>query len=553
VAHASAEERRRFFRSAGMVSAAVALSRITGVVREVVMARLFGAGEVYDAFLLGVRIPNLTRNLFAEGALSSAFVPVFTQYLVKGKREAAELSNLVATALMLVVGAVCVVGIVFSPALVRMLAPGFEQVPGKFELTVTLTRVMFPFLVLVALAAQAMGVLNACDRYGVPALASTFFNIASVVFGLALGYTVGRSFGQGLIVSMAFGVVAGGVMQLLWQAPSLKREGFSYRPRLDLSHPGLRQLGRLMLPAILGNAAVQINVLVNTNFASSITDAAGRVIDGPVSWLSFAFRFLQLPLGLFGVAIASATLPMISRSAAAAKMDEFRATVTRSLGMVLLLTIPSSVGLAVMGRSMIAAVYQGGRFHEFDTEQTAVALACYSAGLAGYSAIKILAPAFYALDDARTPMLVSAASVAVNFAGAYLMVRRAGMGHAGLALATSLVALFGAAALYAALGRRVGGLQGRKLAGSAAKIAAAAALMGALCRTSSWAIHLVLGARKPATLADVAFSIPLGAAVFYAAARALRIEELEAVRNACYTALRNAPRPEVGDPPAGNR
>ena len=548
-----AEDKHGFFRSAGIVSAAVLLSRVTGLAREMVMARLFGAGAANDAYQLGFRIPNLARDLFAEGALSSAFVPIFTRYLAtKGKCEAAELSNLVATALILVVGLVCGLGMIFSPALVSLLAPGFAKVPGKFELAVLLTRIMFPFLVLVALAAQAMGVLNACNRYGVPALASTFFNIGSVAFGLLLGYTAGRSFGQGLIVSMACGVVAGGALQLLWQLPELGRAGFVYRPRISWRHPGLRQILGLMLPAILGNAAVQINVMVNTNLASNITDAAGRVINGPVSWLSYAFRFMQLPLGLFGVAVATATLPAISRSAALGRMDEFRATVARSLGMVLLLTVPASVGLAVLGESMVGAVYQWGRFTPFDTRQTAAALACYSIGLAGYSAIKILAPALYALNDARTPMLVSLASIAVNFAAAWAMVKWAGMGHAGLALATSMVALFGALALFAILRRRIHGVEGPRLAASAAKIVAAAAIMGAMCRASSFAIHAATHSAKWGQLADVAISIPLGAAVFYGAARVLGIAELEAVRDACYTSFRNAARPEVGDPPAGD-
>ena len=518
-----------------------------------VMARLFGAGAAYDAFLLGMRIPNLTRNLFAEGALSSAFVPIFTEYLAgRDKRAARELSNVVATALLLVVGALCVAGIVLTPQLVRLMAPGFEQVPGKFELAVLLTRIMFPFLLLVTLAAQAMGVLNACDRFGVPALASVFFNIGSVLVGVAAGFTIGRSFGQGLIVSMAFGVLAGGLLQLLWQVPSLRREGFSFRPRLDLRHPGLHRISRLMLPAILGNAAVQINIIVNTNLASGITDAAGHVINGPVSWLGYAFRFMQLPLGLFGVAIASATLPAISRSAVAERMDDYRAALARSLGMVLLLTIPSSVGLAVLGESMIGAIYQWGRFRAFDTHQTAVALAWYSAGLAGYSVIKLLAPAFYAIGDARTPMLVSLASIALNLGLALALVKRAGMGHAGLALSTSVVALAGGAALFWLLKVRVHGLHGRRLASSALKIAAASAIMGAACWAVSRGVHAALGSGKLSQLADVAFAIPTGVAVFYAVASALRVPELEAVRTTCYTAIRNASRPETGDPLAGS-
>lgn len=516
-------------RSAGVVSAAVFLSRISGLVREMIMARLFGAGQAYDAFLLGFRIPNLARDLFAEGALSSAFVPVFTQYLsTKGKREAAELSNLVATALALVVTGICVLGIVFSPQLVWLLASGFARVPGKFELAVTLTRIMFPFLLLVALAAQAMGILNALNQFGIPALSSTFFNIGSVVFGLGFGYTVGRWMGLSLIMSMAWGVVVGGAVQWLFQMPSLYRAGIAYRPRIDFAHPGLRNILRLMGPAILGNAAVQINVLVNTNFASSITDASGHVINGPVSWLSYAFRFMQLPLGLFGVAIASATLPAISRSAALQKMDEFRLTLSRSLGMVLLLTIPSSVGLAVLGPSMIGAVYQWGRFRAADTHQTALALACYAVGLAGYSAIKILAPAFYALNDARTPMLVSLVSILVNLAAASTMVKLAGLRHLGLALSTSAVALFGSVALFILLRKRIHGLHGRALAASVVKILIASAAMGIACYLSSSGVHHWLGARKIGQIADVAISIPVGALVYYTLCRAMRVAELEA-------------------------
>jgi putative peptidoglycan lipid II flippase len=543
-----------FFRAAGAISAAISLSRLTGMVREVVMARLFGAGALYDAFLLGTRIPNLARNLFAEGALSSAFVPVFSQYLAaRGRKQAAALSSAVTTALFLVVGAVCIVGMILSPQLVSLLAPGFAAVPGKRELAILLTRIMFPFLALVALAAQAMGVLNACDRFGIPALASTFFNLGSLAFGLGLGFTVGRGTPRGLIVSMACGVLLGGVLQLVWQFPSLRREGFLGRPRWDFQNPGLRQIGRLMLPALVGNAALQINVMVNTNFASSIAGPNGQVINGPVSWLNYAFRFMQLPLGLFGAAIASAMLPDISRAAAAGRIQEFRAVLTRALGLMLLVTIPSSAGLAVLGESMIGAIYQGGHFLAYDTHQTAVALAWYSLGLAGYSATKILAPVFYALDDGRTPMLVSAVSVAFNLVLAVAFVKHAGMGHAGLALSTSLAALSSGAMLFTLLRLRIPAIGGRALGRSALKIATAAAAMALACHASSAWVRASLGAGRVACLADVALSIPLGAAVFYAGARALAVPELEAVTSACYTALRNAPRSEVGDPSAGDR
>ena len=552
---ASASDKHRFLHSAGIVSAAVLSSRVTGMVREVVMARLFGAGAANDAFQLAFRIPSLTRNLFAEGALSSALVPVFSRALSKeGKRESEELSSLVATAVVLLVGPLCVLGMIFTPQLVRLLAPGFEHVPGKFELTVLLARIMFPFLLLVALAAQAMAALNANGSFGVPAMASSLFNIGSVTCGLALGYTAGRRMGNGMIVSMAFGVLAGGVLQLLWQLPPMWRAGFAFRPRIGWSHPGLRQVARLMGPAMLGNAALQINIVVNSNLASSIRDASGNVIDGPVSWLGYAFRFMQLPVGLFGVAIASVTLPSISRSAGRGHMDEFVGTLGRSLGTILLLTIPSSVGLAVMGESMIATIYQGGRFTPYDTHQTALALTCFSAGLVGYSAIKTLANAFFALGDSRSPMLVSMASIAVNFGVSFGMVRWARLGHIGLALSTASVAVFGAIALLAMLQRRLAGIGLRKLASSAWKIGLAAALMGLVCRGSSLLVHAAMASRSHVAPVDVAISIPLGMAVFYGVAKALHVEELEAMEAACYTAFRNnAHRPEVGDPPARSR
>ena len=380
--------------------------------REIVMARLFGAGFVYDAFLLGFRIPNLTRDLFAEGALSSAFVPIFTQTLAaRGRREAAVLSNLVGTALILIVGVFCVLGVIFSPALVGVLATGFHKVPGKFELAVKMTRIMFPFLLLVALAAQAMGVLNACNRFAVPALASTFFNIGSVVFGLTFGYWLGPLLGIDPITGMAIGVVLGGALQLAWQIPSLRKEGFAFRPSFDWSHPGLRHIITLMGPAILGNAAVQINVMVNTNFASRIPGQRA----GELAGIRLPFHAASAGTVRRGHRVGHPAVHFAQRRRG--NMEEFRRTLSRSLGMVFLLTLPSSVGLIVLGETMIGAIYQGGKFHAYDTQQTALALSCYAMGLAAYAALKVVTPAFYALRDSRTPMIVSLCSIAVNYAG----------------------------------------------------------------------------------------------------------------------------------------
>jgi putative peptidoglycan lipid II flippase len=514
-------------RSAGIVSLAVFMSRMTGLLREMVMARMFGAGLIQDAFNLGFRIPNLTRDLFAEGALSSAFVPTFTDYLsARTHEESGRLANLVATAILIVVGTVCATGMIFAPVLVSTLAPGYAAVPGKFELAVSMTRIMFPFLLMVALAAQTMGMLNSSNRFGVPAMASTFFNIGSVGFGIAIGVWLGPSLNISRIDGMAIGVVLGGALQLCWQLPSLYKLGYRFRPAFDWTHPGLQRILRMMAPAILGNAAVLINVAVSTNLASGISDPV-RGYDGPVSWLGYAFRFMQLPLGLFGVAIGSATLPSISRSAAAGNMDEFRRTFSKSLGMVFLLTLPSSIGLVVLGRSIIGAIYQGGKFQVYDTQQTATALSYYAIGLVGYAGLKVLSPAFYALNDARTPMIVSIVSILINYFTAVALIRYAGFGHAGLAMATSAVALFGFVVLFAILRARIGGVYGRELATGFAKVAVASAAMGGAVFLASRGIERWLGVSQMAHRADLAVSMPLGVAVFYLACRAMGVTDLD--------------------------
>jgi putative peptidoglycan lipid II flippase len=286
-----------------------------------------------------------------------------------------------------------------------------------------------------------------------------------------------------------------------------------------------------MGPAILGNAAVQINVMVNTNFASQIPG------NGPVSWLGYAFRFMQLPLGLFGVAIASATLPSISRSAGAGDFDEFRRTLSKSLGMVFLLTVPSSIGLIVLGETMIAAIYQGGKFSASDTHQTALALSCYAVGLAGYSALKVLNPAFYALHDARTPMIVSLISIAVNYGTAVLLLSNTNLGHAGLALSTSAVAIFGAVVLFAILRSRIGGVYGRNLASSIWRITVASAVMGGAVWLTSHGIRSWIGITRLGRLTDLAISIPAGILVFYGVCRILRVSELDLATRALVNPL----------------
>jgi putative peptidoglycan lipid II flippase len=514
-------------RSAGMMSVAVMVSRITGLLREQVMAWQFGTGLDFEAFRLGFTLPNLTRDLFAEGALSAAFVPTFTEYLAtKGKEAAARLANLVATAVIILVGIICILGWFFAPQLVDLFAGGFRQVEGKSELAAHLTRIMFPFLFFVALAAQAMGILNACNQFGVPALASSLFNVISVGSGLVLGIWFGPSLGLSPIEGMAWGVVLGGAAQLLWQVPSLIEKGFHFRLAWDTSHPGLRHIFRMMGPAILGAAAVNVNLAVNLSFASSVVDIE-RGANGPVGWLGYAFRFIHLPIGLFGVAVASATVPAITRSLASSNHVEFRRTLSQSLAVVLLLTVPSSIGLYALGKDIIRVIYQHGKFTAYDTQQTAFALSCYAIGLAGYAGAKVLTPAFYALKDSHTPMLLGLSSIAVNYAAASAMMRFTKLGHAGLALTTSTVAIFSFVGLFWILRGRVGGIHGRELFSSTARIALASLGMGLVLSLVVIGLERAIGYSFWASLIRTGLCIPLGAAVFYAACRALRVAELD--------------------------
>ena len=519
-------------RNAGVISLAVTASRVLGLVRDQVFAVLFGAGLQYDAFLTAFRIPNLLRDLFAEGALSAAFVTTFTQVQQsKGAEEAFRLSNRVATALMLVLSAVCIIGWIFAPTIVYWLAPGFYDVPGKADLTIHLTRIMIPFLLLIALAAKAMGILNARNKFAIPAIAPVFFNLGSVIGGLFLGYTIGPALGLSPIEGMAFGTLVGGFLQFAVQWPSLRRAGFRYRPMLSLTDPGVRQIMRLMGPAIIGTAAVQINVFVNTNFASGIIDATtGAVLNGPVSWLSYAFRFMQFPIGVFGVAIATAALPPLSRSTTNPDYVEFRQTLAHSLALVFLLCIPSAIGLAVLGRPIVALVFEHGKFTSFDTLQTANALAAYSIGLTGYAAVKVLSPAFYALNDARTPMLISLGSIAINFVMNSLLVGP--FGHVGLAFSTSTVALVNFFMLALLMRRRLGRLGGRQLALTVSRVSAASLAMAATAWIVSDCLSWLPMRGIMLRLVQVIGAIASASLVFYWSCRLLKVEELHEAVNA---------------------
>jgi putative peptidoglycan lipid II flippase len=528
----------RLARSASIVGLAILASRVLGLVREQVFAASFGAGRELDAFITAFRIPNLFRDLFAEGALSAAFVTCFTQTLSReGEARAWRLANLVVHALLVVVGGIVLLGIVFAPWIVSLIAPGFAEIPGKSELTAHLTRLMFPFLLLVALAAVAMGMLNARGRFGVPASASSFFNLGSIVVGVAAAWWLAPLYMAGVwatgsasgadatpgaaeraIVGMAIGTVVGGALQLLVQLPTLHRLGYRYRPLLSFRDPGVRQVLALMGPATIGAAAVQVNVLVNSNFASQLGD-------GAVSWLNVAFRFMQLPIGLFGVAVGVVALPSVSRSAERSDMAGFNATIARALRLVFGLCLPAAVGLAVLAPEFVGLVYEHGRFDAYDTRMASQALVAYSIGLAGYANIKVMVPAFFALGDARTPALISCLSILINAGGNWLVINRLGGGHTGLAAVTSLVALLNFAILFVLLRRRIGVFPG--LGGAVLRLAVASLAVGVSCLAVRSLVALIVPIDDAAGRALIAcLAVPVGAVVFAAVAARLGVAEV---------------------------
>ncbi|MEZ5308123.1 MAG: murein biosynthesis integral membrane protein MurJ [Pyrinomonadaceae bacterium] len=540
----SAVGTQRVARAAGIVSIAVLFSRLFGLVRETVFARLFGAGFLLDAYMVGFRMPNLLRDLFAEGALSVAFVKVFADYQENvSEEEAWRLAALVFNCLALVLGLVVVVGIFASPYLVPLLAAGFP--PDKAALAVTLTQVMFPFILIVALAAVAMGILNTKGNFGVPASASTAFNIASILAGVGFAYllsgggwektadivSVPSDAAQRAIVGMAIGTVIGGLAQLLIQIPSMWKVGFRFRPILSFTDQGVRRVMRLMGPAIIGTSAVQIKVLVDMFMVSGIP--------GGNSWLPLSFRLMQFPIGVFGVAIGVAALPTLARLGSKKDISGFRSTLSGALGLVFFMTIPSACGLIVLGEPIVRLVFEGGRFTSTDTLMTMWSLAAFSVGLSAYAAIKVLSPSFYALEDAKTPMMVSVSAIGVHVFLSYFFLKLfsgigvtpktpGGFGHVGVALATSLVSLGNFFALTLLMRRKIARLEARKIISSFIRIAVASLVMSVVC----WVTYRYLTTLAPTKpflvkLYEAFVPIVIGGLTFVAMAKLLKVRELD--------------------------
>ena len=511
-------------KAAGIVGLAVLCSRILGVARELIFAALFGS-RLMDAFTMAFRIPNLLRDLFAEGALSTAFVTTFTRTTtLSGDAAAWKLANKVATLAIIVLSIITIAGILSSDWLVSVLAPGFD--PQKAALTATLTRVMYPFILLVSLAALVMGMLNSKNVFGVPAMASSFFNLGSIITGVLLGWWLDSSFGPKAMLGLAIGTLIGGGLQFAVQLPALHRLGYVFRPDFQWRDAGVKAILRLMGPSVIAASTTQVNVLINSVFASGLGD-------GPTFWLSAAFRLMQLPLGLFGVALGTVALPLLARMAAAGNMEAFRSELSRGMRLAFLLTIPSTVGLIMLAEPIMSLLYQHGKYTAHDAAEAAGALQFYALGLSGYAALKVLVNAFYAVDQRKTPMVVSFVAVALNFALNSFFTLHLGWGHRGLAFSTSCIATSNFLILYLLMRRHLGALESGAMLRMLGKLVVASGVLAAIC----WAgLHLFFTHWSTQgllpKLGGLAVVISVGAAAFFSTATALGISELREISHA---------------------
>ncbi len=505
--------------SATVVGAATMTSRVLGLVRDQALAFFFGAGDAMDAFYVAFRVPNLMRDLFAEGAMSAAFVPTFTRRLTKDGREAAwRLGTQLINALIVVTGVLVAAGTLFAEPITRTIAGDFAAVPGKLELTTRMTRLMLPFLTLVALAAACMGMLNSLRRFFTPALSPAMFNVSLILCAVALVPLMPR-LGLDPIMAIAVGVLVGGLGQIGALYWALRREGFRYRFLLDPKDRGLREVLSLMGPGTIAGAALQVNLLVTTILATSQGTSA-------VSWLTYSFRLMYLPIGVFGVSIATAALPVLSRHAALDELAGVRKTVSEGLRLMLMLMIPATVGLILLAEPIVRLIFERGLFTAADTRGTALALACYAPGIIGYSAVRLAVPSFYALGTSLTPALVSIGTMVLNVALNLILVEAAG--YQGLAMGNAIAALSNAGMLLFLLRGRLGGLDDRVVLDSLVRITIATAIMGAAVWATAHQFEIFWP--EPSLveqLVAVGSEIGVGLIVLGLAARLLRLREFE--------------------------
>ncbi|MCD6486557.1 MAG: murein biosynthesis integral membrane protein MurJ [Syntrophobacterales bacterium] len=457
-------ENIRVVKAAWVVGLATLLSRVFGFIRDMVIAGFFGAGLATDAFFVAFRIPNLLRRLFAEGSLTIAFIPVFTGYLKRSKRQAVEFAGIAFTLLSIVLALVSVAGILLSPWIIRIMAPGFADIPDKYALTVFLTRLMFPYIFFISLVALCMGILNSFRHFAAPALAPVILNICMIASAFLL-----RDFFREPVISLAVGVMVGGILQLALQIPFLLKVGARLKPNFHFDHPGIKKIGILMLPAVFGAAVYQTSIFINTILASLLPE-------GSVSYLYYADRVVQLPLGVFAMAVGTASLPSFSEQVAEGRYEELKDTISFSLRLILFVTIPAMIALIVLRVPIISVLFQRGKFDAAATLFTAQALLYYAVGLWAFSCIRVVVSAFYAMQDTRTPVKIAVAALLVNvIMGIILMFP---MKHNGLALATSISSAVNIVALAVILRRKVGKFLDRSFWTSVFRTTLASVVMG---------------------------------------------------------------------------
>ena len=487
----TAQQNQNVTRAAGIVSIAVMVSRVLGLARETAIGYYFPSKGSADAFYLAFRIPNFLRDMFGEGILSKAFITTFLATEAEDGEEAAwNLANRIFNLTFLVLIGITALGIVFAPIVVDVLARnnfnesldtvahfGFEN---KVELAIYLTQLMFPYLLFVSFAAIAMGLLNSKGRFAIPAYASTFFNISSLAVGIG-GYYLGPMFDIHPVTGMAIGVIVGGILQFLIQVPSMYRVGFRYRPLLSLRDPRVLQVVHLIGPAVLGVAAVQVNLLTNTFFITSDS--------GWLTWITRAYRVMHLPIGIFGVAISTVALPQLARLATAGETENFRNALSYALRLMLILTIPAAIGLMMLSEPICRLLYEWGETVEEDTFGTAGLLFVYAFGLCGFSTLKIVTDGFYAYKDIRAPVIVSICAVVLNICLNYLFIYRGFFfDPRAVVFSTVLTVTLNCSVLLVLLRRKVGGLGLRSVVPLTFKILIASAVMGCVC----WLTHGVI-------------------------------------------------------------
>ncbi|CUS39282.1 murein biosynthesis integral membrane protein MurJ [Candidatus Nitrospira nitrificans] len=450
------DENQSVVKAAGMIGVATFSSRILGFIRDMVLAKLFGATPAADAFFVAYRIPNLLRELFAEGSMSAAFIPVFTEYhTLKSKQDAWELASAVFTTLLTIVIGITMLGTLGAAGIVWLLAPGFHDDPARLEMTTLLTRIMFPYLIFISLAALAMGILNSLRAFAAPAFSPVFFNLFIIGCSLFLAPTMREP-----ILGVAIGVVAGGAAQFAMQLPGLKLRGMLFGFTFNPGHPGVRKIGRLMIPSLLGLSVTQINITVST--------ILGSFFAGGPTYLFYGMRLIQFPLGIFGVALATAILPTLSAQAARGALDELRTTLGFGLRMILFIILPAMAGLILLRTPIVHLFFEHGTFTAHDTAETAFAVLCYSLGLWAFGGVRIIVSAFYSLKDTTTPAVSAAIAVVANILFSLALMSR--LGAAGLALATALAAMVNGGILVVVLNRRLGGIEWKSVIRSAGRV-----------------------------------------------------------------------------------